>query len=129
MASRSRIGRIDPIVLYASAARTATPTAVQSSNVHGERGGHFVINVTAVVDTPSVVPTVDGYDPGSDSWYNLLTGDAITATGTTVLKIYPGIGAIPGGAAPDILPDTWRMVMTHADADSITYSVTALLAQ
>lgn len=107
--------------LYASAARTATPTAT-SQTTDGARGGHFVIDVTAVTSTPSVVPTIDGFDSLSGKWYNLLTGDAITATGTTVLKVYPGIAATANAAAADVIPDVFRLVMTHADTDSITYS-------
>jgi len=115
-----------PTLLYASAARTATPTAAQFAAA-GNRGLHLAINVTAVTDTPSVVPTIDGYDAASNTWYNLLTGNAITATGTTVLKIYPGIATVAGAAASDVIPQTVRLVMTHGDADSITYSAAAHL--
>ncbi len=115
-----------PTLLYSSAARTATPTAAQFA-AGGNRGMHLVINVTAVTDTPSVVPTIDGYDAASNTWYNLLTGAAIVATGTTVLKIYPGIATVAGAAASDVIPQTVRLVMTHADADSITYSAAAHL--
>lgn len=113
--------------LYASAARTATPTAVTQTNYRAERGGHFVIKVTAVTATPSVTPTIEGYDATSDSWYTILTGAAITATGTTVLKVYPGIAVQANATASDILPQTWRLTMTHGDSDSITYTASANL--
>lgn len=113
------------VALYTSAARTATPTAVEATTERGERGLHLVIDVTAVTATPSVVPTIDGYDDLSGKWYNLLTGNAITATGTTVLKIYPGIATSANAAASDVIPGRIRVVMTHADADSATYSVAA----
>lgn len=86
---------------------------------------HIIINVTSVTATPSVVPTIDGYDFTSGAWYNILTGNAITATGTTVLKISPEITASANASAKDILPREWRLQMTHADTDSITYSVGA----
>jgi hypothetical protein len=111
--------------VYASAARTATPTVVQI-DTSGVRGLHLVIDATTAA-TPSVVPTIDGYSELGDDWYNLLTGAAITATGVTVLKIYPGIATVANGAASDVLPNKIRVVMTHADSDSITYSVAALL--
>lgn len=121
---------MDPTVVrktvYASAARTATPTAFESST-EGARGLHLVIDVTSVTASPSVVPTIDGHDPLSGKWYNLLTGVAITATGTTVLKIYPGIATLANAAASDVVPDVFRVVMTHGDADSITYTVAAHL--
>lgn len=114
--------------IYASAARTATPTAATFSS-SGRRGLHVVINVTAVTATPSVVPTIDAYDSLSQVWYTLLAGSAITATGATVLKVYPGIAAQANAAASDVLPGQWRVLMTHGDADSITYSVAAYLVQ
>ena len=113
--------------IYASAARTATPTAVNVAS-KGRQRLHLVIDVTAVAATPSVVATIDGYDSLSGKYYNLLTATAITATGTTVLKIGPGLAASANSSATDFLPGTWRLTMTHADADSITYSVAAHMA-
>ena len=113
--------------LYSSVARTATPTATTQVSYRAERGGHFVIDVTAATATPSVVPTIEAYDATSDSWYTILTGAAITATGTTVLKVYPGIAVQANATASDVLPQTWRVTMTHADTDSITYTVSANL--
>jgi hypothetical protein len=115
-----------PVTVYASAARTATPTAV-TVGCGPNRGLHLVIDVTAITASPSVVPTIDGYDPLSGIYYNLLTGSAITGTGTTILKIYPGIATVANGAASDVVPETIRITMTHADADSISYSVAAHL--
>lgn len=113
--------------VYASAARTATPTAVNVAS-KGRLRLHLVVVVTALSATPSVVPKIDGYDVLSNSYYNLLTGVAITATGTTVLKVGPGLSAVASAVAADFLPQTWRLTMTHANADSITYSVAAHLA-
>ena len=115
-----------PLTVYASAARTATPTAAEQEFGGLAKGIHVVIDVTAVTSTPSVVPTIDGFDALSTKWYNLLTGAAITATGTTVLKIYPGIGTSPGAAASDVVPPRFRIVMTHGNANSITYTVAAI---
>jgi hypothetical protein len=114
-------------VLLPLAARTATPTIADQSDPNAE-GLHVIINVTAVTATPSVVPTLQGKGP-LGTYYDLLVGTAITATGTTVLKLGPGIAPVANGAAADYLPDIWRVVMTHGDADSITYSVTAVLAE
>ena len=114
------------VTLLASAARTATvATADQSNNDY--RGVHVIIDVTAVASTPSVVATIQGKDELSGEYYDLLVGTAITATGTTVLKVAPGIGTVSGGAAADVLPSTWRVNLVHADTDSITYSVAAQL--
>lgn len=118
--------RKSQLTVYSSAARTATPTA-PTLGTSGAHGCHIVIDVTASAATPSVVPTIDGLDDLSGKWYTLLTGAAITGTGTTVLKIYPGITVAANVSASDIIPSQIRVVMTHADADSITYSVSAHL--
>lgn len=114
------------VQLFSSAARTATPTA-KEFGAYQKRGLHVVIDVTALAATPSVVPTISFKDDLSGKWCPLLVGSAITATGTTVLKIYPGITAVPGAAASDNIHDHMRLSMTHGDADSITYSASAHL--
>ena len=108
--------------IYPSVARTATPTAVtvDDRNVIGVQ---VVINITATVSTPSVVAKIDGFDPLSGAWYNLLTASAITSVGRVVLRIHPELLAAANLTAQDFLPRVYRVVMTHADTDSITYSV------
>ena len=112
--------------ILASAARTATTNSADFTNFNA-RGGHFQINVTSITATPSITPTIQGKDPVSGTYYDILVGTAITTTGITILKVYPGILAIANGAASDILPRTYRVSVAHGDADSITYSVGASL--
>jgi len=115
--------------VYASAARTATPTAV-TFPAGRYNFLHLSIDVTAATATPSVVCTVDGLDTVSGKYYNLLTSAALTESGvpfTRVLKIGPGLPVTANVSANDILTDTIRVTMTHADSDSITYSVGANL--
>jgi hypothetical protein len=114
--------------LLASAARTATVDSDDQSDPNAE-AVHVAINVTSVTATPSVLPRIQGKDPESGVYYDVLVGLAITATGMTVLKVGPGLAPVANGAAADYLPDTWRVRMEHADADSITYSVGAVLAE
>jgi hypothetical protein len=47
---------------------------------------------------------MQGKDPVTETYYNILVGPAIAATGATILKIYPGIGTVVNGAASDVLP-------------------------
>jgi len=108
--------------IFASAARTATVNGDDISN-DDARGAIVVIDCTAVAATPSVVFTVQGKDPLSGKYYTILTSTAITATGTTVLRIYPGLTAAANVTVSDILPTVWRVIATHGDADSITYTV------
>lgn len=113
------------ITPYDSVARVATPTAVEF-NTKRDTGIIVVINVTAVSATPSVVPTIDGIDSVSGAAYNLLTGAAITGTGITFLRIHPAIEGAANIKASEMLPELTRITMTHADADSITYSVSIM---
>lgn len=113
------------ITCYASAARTATPAAMVAVRNPGLRGLVVVIDVTAVDSTPSVVFTVQGYDSVSGKYYTLLASAAITGTGTTVLKVFPGGTAAANLVANDLVPAAWRVIAAHADANSITYSVSA----
>lgn len=113
--------------IYASAARTATPTATTQTNSAGYRGVIVVIDCTASADTPSVVFTIQGYSTLGNDWYTILASAAVTGASTTILRAFPGSAVTANLAANDWLPLSWRVDATHADADSITYSVNAIL--
>lgn len=112
--------------IFSSVARTATADGVDQPGLDGF-GLHVIVDVTAVTSTPSVVTKIQGKDPASGKYYDVLSGAAISATGTYVLKIGAGMSPIPGAAAADIVPDTWRVRMEHGNANSITYSVGAVV--
>ncbi len=116
-------------VVYASAARTATPTAV-TVQTGRYKFVDIVVDVTAATSTPSVVCTIDGLDPVSGKYYNLLTSAAFTESGvpfTRVLRVGPGLVAASNLTIGYALPGVIRVTMTHGDSDSITYSVAATL--
>lgn len=77
----------------------------------------LVVDVTAITSTPSIVVTVDVQDAASGKWANVLTASAITAVSTTALAAVTG------------LTGTVRVTVTHANANSITYSVGAHLSR
>ncbi len=115
------------VPIYTSTARTATPTvAVFDDLQHPRLGGQFII-VSTAASTPSTTPLIEGFDTLSNSWYPILTGAAIVATGTVVLKVYPGFAATANVSVSDFLPPRWRLTMTHGNANSHTYSVAAIL--
>lgn len=116
------------LTLFPSVARALAQAYVSDDQQNLQhRGGHFIIDVTTIAATPSVVFKVQGKVPGTSTYYDILVSAAITATGTTVLKVHPGFLAVANTVANDILPRTWRVIATHGDTDSITYSVTASL--
>lgn len=109
------------IPLLASAARTATVTREFSGL--GARGIQVYIKSTAIADSPSVVFTIDAFDAGSGAWYNLLTSLAVTDGATARrLIIHPDATASANLIAKDFVVDRMRLVATHNDSDSITYS-------
>jgi hypothetical protein len=117
------------VVLLASAARTATPTVGPGNDINyltnhqRFKGAHVILDVTAIAATPSVTIDIEGYDYGSGTWYNIGTGTAVTSVSTTVFKVHPDLTAAAGSVFKDGLPFLWRVTSTHADADSITYSL------
>lgn len=115
--------------VHASAARTATPDTKEFEIAPAVTCSalYLVIDVTAVTATPSVTFTVSGVDRVSGKIFTVLASAAITATGTTVLHIGPGVTAAANVSEDQYLPPIFRVTATHADADSITYSVAGML--
>lgn len=114
------------VTALASAARTATTNSSDLTNP-GARGVILTLDVTAIVDTPSITLNISYRSPLGGNYEKLFSAAAaVTATGVHTYVLYPGdvvaaddvveVGKLP-------LPRTWRVEMTHADADSITYSV------
>jgi hypothetical protein len=120
------MGLTRDLTAYASAARTATPTAFEFSPRNAKALTVF-IDATAVTATPSVVCTIDGKDPLSGKYFNMLTSAAIATVSTKTMRIGPGLAAVANLTIADFLPSAMRIVMTHGDADSITYSVSVML--
>jgi hypothetical protein len=118
-------GNLDNITVLASAARTTTQTQADQTN-YNHRGILVVLDVT-VPGTGSITVEIDGKDPVSGKYYALLTGAAVTTTTTNVYRVYPGLTAAANATASDVLPRTWRVKVTHNNANSITYSVGAML--
>lgn len=110
--------------LLESAARTATVSSADQK-INNMRGVRVSINTTAKGEgaTPSVVPTIEVKDPVSGTYTAVLTGAAITDVGHVEMVVYPGITAAANVAASMAMSNVYRVTMTHADTDSITYSV------
>lgn len=110
-------------VLYSSAARTATPAAVVFTPGDQREILSVTIKTSAAGSSPSTVPTVEYYDPASDSWIALLAGAAITGTGTIELSVGPHAVETTNLSHPCALAQYLRVVMTHGNATSHTYSI------
>lgn len=106
---------------------TATQASSTVTNVNA-RGAHIVVTI-ASVSGAEITVRIQGLDPfppdTPSNWYDILVSNPITSTGTTILKVYPGINTVPNGASSDILPWQWRVLIEHADANDIEYAISA----
>ena len=114
-------------VVLPSAARTTTPDTQEFRSLGRAAGLVVVVNATAKTSSPSVVVTISGVDIFTGALWTVIASAAITNTGTTVLKVHPGITAATNVAVADVLPVAFRVTCTHGNTDSITYSVAAYL--
>ena len=115
-------------VLLPSLSRTVTTNTTTQTNFN-HRGLHAAIDVTVFGGGLGIVPRIQGFadNLSGGTFYDILVGTTIAATGVIILKVYPGIGQIAGGAASDFLPYQWRFQMTALDATAHTYAVVSLL--
>lgn len=124
--ARAQAGNLQSTILP-SAARTAVQVNSADQNNLTWSGVHVTVNVSAFT-AGSYTPKIQGKDPVSGVYYDLLVGPSIAATGITILKIYPGMAVVANGAASDFLPRVWR-VQLNGTTPSMTISVGANLQQ
>lgn len=79
------------------------------------RGLLVFVNVSALAGTtPSLTVTIKGVDPVSGATYTILASAAITTTGLTVLRVYPGLTAAANLTASDVIPPNFQISATIA---------------
>ncbi len=123
------------VILLSSASHTATPLVGPPdatpaneypflTNIPRFTGAHIIFDVTDLeAGTPDVTVTMDGYDFGSSSWYLLLAGASVTTVSQNIYKIHPDFTAAANLVAKEGIPYLWRVILTHADGQAITYSL------
>ena len=120
-----------PITVFASAARTADATSETYKIPGGVGRGQYsglliVIDATALAATPSVVFNVQTSSGPADAMATVLASAAIVGAGVTKLVIHPSVTTeVANSADQGPLESTWNVFADAADADSLTYSVTA----
>lgn len=116
------------VTVLASAARTATVSSADLTN-YNARGVIITIDVTVDGAAASITPTVEIKDSVGGLYDVIMSMTAVAAVGTFVYVIYPSTLTAAANGITQILqnplPRTWRVTMTAADADSITYSISA----
>lgn len=108
-----------------SAARTATNNS-ELLDSDGCKYLDLVIDITTF-SAGSLTVTVQGHDPISGKYYTVLASAALAAAATTVLRVGPALTAAANTVANFAMPKKFRVLLTHADATSITYSIGASL--
>ena len=116
------------IVLLASAARTATLQSADIVNYNGS-GLILFLDVSAIDATPTITLSLQIKDSISGNYFTIWTAAAGVSTAVSRAYLFA-----PGGAAGSYteavnlrLARTWRLNVAHTDADSITYSVSAVV--
>lgn len=112
----------ESVTLLASAARTTTQTSADLVNYNGASYIDVILDMT-VVGTGSVTLTINGKDPASAKYYNILTGAAVVTNVTNVYRVGIGRTAAANATVNDTLPRTFQIVVTANNANSVTYSV------
>ena len=113
--------------VYASAARTAAPTLIDLDNYSG-KGIVVVTDITVNAGASAAITvTIEGLDGTSGKYYTILAAAAKTAVATTTLKVAPGLPVSANVSANDFIPRKFRVKVTHADTNPITYSIGASL--
>jgi hypothetical protein len=110
----------------ASGARTGTNNSSDLVS-HNARGVVIMLNVTSA-GTGSIQANVQGKDPVSGGYYLLAANPtAVTSAALFVYEFYPGASSAAAGGVTVrtacVLPRTFRVIVTHGNANSITYSV------
>lgn len=102
-------------------ARTTTQTGTDITS-GGQKGLRVLTNITSA-GTGSITITIQCKDDTSSSYFDLINSGALTANGLYSLMVYPGIDAVANVAANTTGARSYRIVSTHNNANSMTYSV------
>lgn len=115
----------------ASALRTIAGGVVNSADLSDASGigAQIALSITANTGAFTLDVKLQGKDPLSSTYYDV-PGAAFaqkSATGTSVLVVYPGITASANVAVSQVLPRIYRVVATPGGGGTdITYSVSII---
>lgn len=119
--------QIDDPILLASGARTTTQTLAGITNYELFDGVELCLDLTAFVTAAALTLTLEEFIPGAGAFVPVLSSSSITAVGRTFLRMFPGAPEVANQARNGFMPRSWRVVITHGNANSCTYSVSASL--
>ena len=106
----------------AAQARSATTNSFDLQNPDC-RGVVVVLDLTAFVTAASLTLKVQFFDEASAKYVDILAGAAVVAVSTVTYRVYPGLTAVANVDVNGVLPSKWRILVTHGNGNSHTYSV------
>ena len=111
---------------------SAVRTTAQTINLENPNAKGVLVVLDVTLDAASAVLTltIRGRDAVSGKFVDLLVAVAVAAVGTTAYIVYPGVAAAAEGITKVVgypLPLDWNIEIAVADADAMTYSVSAYL--
>jgi len=115
-------------IVFASAARTATPTT-QGFAIPVDANSCMIVIDTTASAAPSTVVTIEAYDPAKDGFVPILASAAIVANGTVILRVHPGGATVANLTADSMITRIMRVSCAHGNGNSHTYSVGIHFAQ
>lgn len=101
---------------------TATVTSPDISGQPPCQHGHVIFTIDTYT-SGGVTPHLQGKDPASGAYYDILIGPDLTSTGVTILKVGPGISPSALGSAADFLPEEWRVQLVADSGTDLIISV------
>lgn len=86
-----------------------------------------LVNITAITGVgPTLTVLIEGQDEVSGAYYTILSSAALSATGLTALRVYPGIAAAANLSASDVIPLKWRVrTVIGGTTPAVTATVSA----
>lgn len=107
-------------IILPSAARTANTLSGELEAVD-VRNSVFFISVTDLAGTPSIVVSVQCKNPVTGDFIDVAAATVISSVSENIFKVGVDLGITTD--ANIFLSNPYKVMVTHADTDSITYSV------
>ena len=122
------MARVTEGILLASGARTTTQTLGPYANpdsLGDVIGIEVVLDLTAFTTAASLTLSIEEWNQGSGAYRSVLAATALAANGVKRLLITPVTPTAANATQSGLVGNQYQVVVTHGNANSHTYSVTA----
>lgn len=112
------------ITLTAATAGTANSSDVNNYNA---LNAICTMNLTALPSTPSVSFSIQGKDPASGNYYNMITSGAVTTSAPVAIAAGTGVATTANVGVGLPMPKVWRVSRFIGGAGSATGTVRCII--